>query len=110
MKRIALAQMNIEYGNFEKNVSVIEEYLSAAIEQKCDVILIPELCSSGFDLHHLSDYPAKNVQLYKKLQTRSEYQSEDRSSLKKGKTSTTPFDFFNPKRPRRFITKTTFSL
>jgi len=68
MKRIALAQMNIEYGNYEKNVAVIKECLSTAIDQKCDVVLMPELCSSGFDLHHVSDYPSKNLQLLSYLQ------------------------------------------
>ena len=69
MKKIALAQINVEYGDFDRNVSVMEDCLSYACEQDCDLLLMPELWSSGFDLHNIDDYPLKNRELLAHFQS-----------------------------------------
>ena len=69
MKKIALAQINIEYGNFDRNVSIMENCLSSACEQHCDLVMMPELWSSGFDLHNIDDYPKKNSELLDHFQS-----------------------------------------
>lgn len=69
MKKIALAQMNIEYGNFERNVSITQSFINSAISEHCDLILFPELWSSGFDLHQIEKYASQNSTLTSQLQT-----------------------------------------
>lgn len=68
MKKIALGQMNIEYGNFTRNVSTAKAYITTAIDSKSDLILLPELWSSGFDLHNMEELATQNVELIKQLQ------------------------------------------
>lgn len=68
MKKIALAQMNVEYGNLQKNTAAAENMLNLAIDKQCDLILFPELWSTGFDYHHLADYADLNLGLITHLQ------------------------------------------
>ncbi|PKN97413.1 MAG: carbon-nitrogen hydrolase [Chloroflexi bacterium HGW-Chloroflexi-4] len=68
MKKIGLAQMNVEYGNMQKNVAVGKALINSAKEQKCDLVLLPELWSSGFDYHHLDDATENNCLLINYLQ------------------------------------------
>ena len=75
MKKIALAQMNVEYGNMQKNIAVAKQLINSAIDQKCDLVLLPELWSTGFDYHHLEAYADQNVLLITDLQELSD-QSE----------------------------------
>lgn len=72
MKRIALAQMNIEYGNFEKNVSSARLFIQNAVDAHCNLILLPELWSSGFDLHSCEKYALQNPSLISELQSISD--------------------------------------
>lgn len=76
MKKIALGQLNIEYGNFQRNVISAEKMIQSAVTEKCDLILLPELWSSGFDLHHLEDHANNNIEVITHLQSIS-----DRSSI-----------------------------
>lgn len=75
MKKIALAQMNVEYGNTQKNITVAKQLIYSAIGHKCDLVLLPELWSTGFDFHHLDAYVDQNVLLITDLQELSD-QSE----------------------------------
>jgi len=68
MRKIALGQINIEYGKFEKNVSKALESINTAVNSGCDLILFPELWSSGFDYANLSYYSKKNSELLNRLQ------------------------------------------
>lgn len=68
MKKIALTQMNVEYGNIQKNIMVAENFINSAITQKCDLVLLPELWSTGFDYHHLEEYAQQNYALIMHLQ------------------------------------------
>ncbi len=68
MKKIALGQLNIEYGNFEKNLRAAEEFVQIASRSHADVLLLPELWSSGFDLRNRADYLEPNRILLDNLQ------------------------------------------
>jgi omega-amidase len=68
MKKIALAQMNVEYGNISKNISVAENLISSAIDQKSDLVMLPELWSTGFDYHLLEESANQNFALINHLQ------------------------------------------
>jgi len=72
MKKIALAQMNVEYGNVQKNIATAENFICSAIDNKCDLILLPELWSTGFDYQHLDDYAVLNYSLMVHLQSISD--------------------------------------
>jgi len=68
MKRIALAQMNIIYGDPQKNENTARSLLTQAVHERCDLILFPELWSSGFDLHNISEYAVHTLELLAELQ------------------------------------------
>ncbi len=72
MKKIALAQMNIEYGNFQRNVAVASQMIDSAADKGCDLILLPELWSTGFDYKHVQDSSNHNADLILYLQTISD--------------------------------------
>jgi omega-amidase len=75
MKKIALAQMNVEYGNVQKNILTAKKFISEAINQRCDLVMLPELWSTGFDYHHLEEYSDLNFSLindFQKLSNDSE--------------------------------------
>ncbi len=72
MKKIALGQMNIEYGNIQRNVKTATDFLRAAIAERCDLLLLPELWSTGFELRSLEEYSQQNMKLIKQLQSLSD--------------------------------------
>jgi len=68
MKRIALAQLKIDYDNFEVNVAKSLTYIDQAIQNRCDMIIFPELWSSGFRLEKCPFFVEQNATLFIKLQ------------------------------------------
>jgi omega-amidase len=60
--RLALAQMNISTGNLPYNMQKAEEMISAAAHN-ADLILLPELWSSGYDLSHAVHWATANEQV-----------------------------------------------
>lgn len=60
--------MNVEYGNMQHNIAAAENMIQSAIAQKCDLVLLPELWSTGFDYYHLDEYAVKNYELITHLQ------------------------------------------
>jgi len=68
MKKIGLAQMNVEYGNMQHNIAAAKDLIQSAVAQKCDLVLLPELWSTGFDYHHLDEYAVQNNTLITHLQ------------------------------------------
>jgi predicted amidohydrolase len=48
--KIALAQMDITFGNPQANLAKARQLIVRAAEQKADLILFPELWSTGYDL------------------------------------------------------------
>lgn len=55
MKNLALLQFDIAFGNPEKNFSKVEELVSKAVSDKPDIIVLPELWSTGYDLSRLDE-------------------------------------------------------
>lgn len=64
--------MNVEYGNMQHNIAAAENLIQSAIAQNCDLVLLPELWSTGFDYHHLDEYAAQNNALITYLQSISD--------------------------------------
>ncbi len=51
--RVAIAQIDTILGDIKKNLSKIEHYTDKAIEEKCDLIVFPELALTGYGLKDL---------------------------------------------------------
>lgn len=54
--RISLAQFGFKYGDVEGNVDKAVRWIQAASEKDSDLILLPELWASGYDLQNWSCY------------------------------------------------------
>ncbi|MCJ7622800.1 MAG: carbon-nitrogen family hydrolase [Anaerolineaceae bacterium] len=57
---ISLAQLNLKLGNTAKNLENAFQMISVASESKSDLILLPELWSSSYDLENCHKYAEKN--------------------------------------------------
>lgn len=53
--RIALAQIPVEHGKPEENYKKVDQYLSKAAQAKVDVVVLPELWNTGYDLARLEE-------------------------------------------------------
>ncbi len=51
--KIAIGQIDTVLGDVEKNVKKLEHYSDKAIEEKCDLIVFPELAACGYGLRDL---------------------------------------------------------
>lgn len=60
---ISLAQINLEIGNTAKNLEIAIQMISKAAESKSDLILLPELWSSSYDLENCSRYAGENREI-----------------------------------------------
>jgi len=56
--KIALAQMALTLGEPEKNYQKVGDWVGKAADQGADLILLPELCASGYDLRNCQSYAA----------------------------------------------------
>jgi omega-amidase len=54
-KTVALIQMDIAYGQPEANRKKVEEKVAQAMEQQPDLIMLPELWDTGYDLTRLDE-------------------------------------------------------
>ncbi|MBH8600015.1 carbon-nitrogen family hydrolase [Thermoactinomyces sp. CICC 23799] len=54
-KTVALIQMDIAYGQPEANRKKVEEKIAQAMEQQPDLIMLPELWDTGYDLTRLDE-------------------------------------------------------
>jgi len=72
MKKIALAQMHIDYENAENNISTARDMLDLAANKHCDCIVFPELWSTGFRLENHQDFSIINWSLLEELQSFSD--------------------------------------
>lgn len=52
--KVGLLQFNVRAGRRKMNVETVERFLDEAIQKRPDVILFPELWTSGYDLPNLS--------------------------------------------------------
>ncbi len=62
---LALAQIHIQLGQPQINLGHAEEMLQAAAD--CQLFLLPELWSSGYDLAHAAQHAAENQSLHARL-------------------------------------------
>jgi len=53
---ISLAQMAFEFGNVEENLEIATDMIKQAANLKSDLILLPELWASGYDLSNWNRY------------------------------------------------------
>jgi omega-amidase len=56
MIRIALAQMDVEWADPEANLATARQMVAQAATAGADLIVLPELWGSGYDLAHAADY------------------------------------------------------
>lgn len=54
--KIALAQLNLELGDLEGNYSLAREAVIEAAREGADIVLLPELWASGYDLINAQSY------------------------------------------------------
>ncbi len=54
--QISLAQLSFEFGNTEHNVKKVRKYIEEAAIIGSNLVLLPELWASGFDLRHWQRY------------------------------------------------------
>ncbi|PFG03270.1 carbon-nitrogen family hydrolase [Bacillus sp. es.036] len=62
MKKIALLQFDIAFGNPEENFSKVKELVAKAVHDKPDIIVLPELWSTGYDLSRLDEIGDTNAE------------------------------------------------
>ncbi|MCP1124951.1 carbon-nitrogen family hydrolase [Bacillus sp. 3103sda1] len=55
LMKIACIQMDITFGNVEKNIEHAEKKINEAMKEKPDVIVLPELWTTGYDLERLPE-------------------------------------------------------
>ena len=55
---IALAQMNLASGQPELNFTIVKKFIEMAVEKNADLVLLPELWASGYDLENCKSYAA----------------------------------------------------
>jgi omega-amidase len=58
--KIACVQMNIAFGEPEKNFAAVENYLAEAVKAKADVIVFPEMWNTGYALNQLDHLADEN--------------------------------------------------
>lgn len=69
MVKIALAQLTIDYSNVQSNIKTGLAMIHSAIESQCELIVFPELWSTGFNLTKRDEYSAINQELIQDLRT-----------------------------------------
>nr|WP_156509868.1 carbon-nitrogen family hydrolase [Rossellomorea aquimaris] len=55
MQKIGLAQMDISFGNPEKNKHKVENWIRKASEEGCQIAVLPELWTTGYDLTRIEE-------------------------------------------------------
>lgn len=65
--RLALAQMLIKPGDFQQNLENARLCMQNAAQQNADMLLLPELWASGYDLENASHWAAVNAALFPDL-------------------------------------------
>jgi len=65
--KIAVVQMDVEFGQPEKNFTKVEEAVKKAAENKADVIVLPEMWNTGYALKQLETLADKNGERTKAL-------------------------------------------
>ncbi len=72
---ISLAQAHIVLRNTDKNVALAEQMIEQAARQHSNMILLPELWTSGYDLEKRELFAQENQQIYRTVsQLAQDYQ------------------------------------
>ncbi|WP_305068701.1 nitrilase-related carbon-nitrogen hydrolase, partial [Lacticaseibacillus paracasei] len=50
---LALAQIDIAFGQPEQNYQTVADAVAEAARKKADVVVLPEMWNTGYDLEHL---------------------------------------------------------
>ncbi|MBM7643038.1 carbon-nitrogen family hydrolase [Streptococcus loxodontisalivarius] len=58
--KVALVQMDVVHGRPEINKRTVLRFLEEAVLEKPDVIVLPEMWNTGYDLEHLADLADEN--------------------------------------------------
>lgn len=61
MKKLALLQFDIAFGSPEKNFEKVKQLVSEAVASEPDIIVLPELWSTGYDLSRLDEIGDKDA-------------------------------------------------
>jgi predicted amidohydrolase len=56
MLKISLAQIDIKLGQPQENLATVRRFAEQAVEQGSDMMVLPELWSTGYDLENAADY------------------------------------------------------
>lgn len=59
--KIACIQMDIKYGNPDKNYAEARKWIQKAAEANCDIAILPELWTTGYDLTRLFEIGDENA-------------------------------------------------
>ncbi|WP_100330327.1 carbon-nitrogen family hydrolase [Bacillus xiapuensis] len=59
--RIACLQMDIAFGDPEENIQRADKWLRVAAEKQCDLAVLPELWTTGYDLGRLDEIADTNI-------------------------------------------------
>ncbi|WP_288529043.1 carbon-nitrogen family hydrolase [uncultured Secundilactobacillus sp.] len=51
---VAIAQMDVVFGDPDANFSKLEDFVKQAAEQSADIVIFPEMWNTGYDLTHLT--------------------------------------------------------
>ncbi|CAM3883977.1 carbon-nitrogen family hydrolase [Alkalicoccus chagannorensis] len=59
--KTALVQMNVAFGNIEENYAKAEQAVQEAVEQRADVVVLPELWPTGYDFDAMKEAPDREA-------------------------------------------------
>jgi omega-amidase len=65
--RISIAQFNISFGNPERNFEKVQEFIEQAAKEGCDLVLLPELWTGGYDYRNFITYKNENQVILEKI-------------------------------------------
>jgi omega-amidase len=65
--RVALCQIRISDGEFDRNFKTGLNALEKAVHQHARIAVLPELWSSGYDLENAENYSRKNMKVLQEL-------------------------------------------
>ncbi|MBZ2406466.1 MAG: carbon-nitrogen family hydrolase [Liquorilactobacillus hordei] len=68
--KVSLLQLDVKFGDPEANYSNVEKYIEEAVHDKPDVLVLPEMWNTGYDLERLETIADKDGQRTKALLTR----------------------------------------
>jgi len=65
--KLACVQMNISFGEPQKNFTAVENYIKEAVQAQVDVIIFPEMWNTGYSLNQLASLADENGHKTKQL-------------------------------------------